>query len=262
MPISLGVPIRRISQDEFSELSFEVMRVVFAIHNEIGRFFDEKIYKQELAHRMANVRLEVPIDITFDSFHKRYFLDALVGNAAIFEFKAVETFNGWHRAQLMHYLMLCELGHGKLINIRPPAVEHEFVNTKLRHPDRTAFGLDMSRFNAGVAGAAQLRDGMLAFLADVGTGLEISLYEEVAMHVFGGPTRVEADVAVLVNGRRIGQQRVRLVAPGVAVKSTCLKGKQDGFEEHALRLLNHRDLHGIIWVNILVKEVTFTTLER
>ena len=45
MPISLGIPVRRISQDEFSELSFEVMREVFAIHNEIGRFFDEKIYK-------------------------------------------------------------------------------------------------------------------------------------------------------------------------------------------------------------------------
>jgi hypothetical protein len=30
MPISLGVPIRRISQLEFGELAFEVMRHVFA----------------------------------------------------------------------------------------------------------------------------------------------------------------------------------------------------------------------------------------
>ena len=148
MPISLRTPIRRFSQNEFSELSFEVMRHVFAIHNELGRFFDERIYQQELAHRMPNVRLEEPVDVTFDSFHKRYFLDALVADGAVFEFKAVEAFTGWHRAQLIHYLMLCELGHGKLINVRPAKIEHEFVNTNLRHADRTAFGLETSRWNA------------------------------------------------------------------------------------------------------------------
>ena len=262
MPISLRTPIRRFSQNEFSELSFEVMRHVFAIHNELGRFFDERIYQQELAHRMPNVRLEEPVDVTFDSFHKRYFLDALVADGAVFEFKAVEAFTGWHRAQLIHYLMLCELGHGKLINVRPAKIEHEFVNTNLRHADRTAFGLETSRWNNNLPGAGQLRDGLLAFLADVGTGLAIALYEEVVTHFFGGPARVEADVAVLLNGRRIGHQRVRLIAPGVAVKITCLDRKQVGFEEHARRLLNHLDLHAIAWVNIHVKQVTFTTLER
>ncbi len=34
MPISLHVPIRRMSQLEFGELSFEVMRQVFAIQHE------------------------------------------------------------------------------------------------------------------------------------------------------------------------------------------------------------------------------------
>ena len=48
MPIKTRIPIRRISQLEFSEVAFEVMRHVFAIHNEVGRFFDEKIYKREL----------------------------------------------------------------------------------------------------------------------------------------------------------------------------------------------------------------------
>src|SRR5437016_13484833 len=100
MPISLNVPIRRISQHEFGALAFEVMRHVFAIHNEIGRFFDEKIYKRELARRLPEVRLEVPLDLTFDSFHKRYFLDMLVGDGGIFEFKAVETLSPRHRAQL------------------------------------------------------------------------------------------------------------------------------------------------------------------
>jgi hypothetical protein len=43
MPVLLRQPIRRLSQAEFGELSFEVMHHVFAIHNEVGRFFDERI---------------------------------------------------------------------------------------------------------------------------------------------------------------------------------------------------------------------------
>ena len=49
MPVVIRAPLRPISQEEFGQVSFEVMRVVFEIHNELGRFFDEKIYKQELA---------------------------------------------------------------------------------------------------------------------------------------------------------------------------------------------------------------------
>lgn len=79
MPVTLQTPIRNLSQDDFGELAYEVLRHVFAIHNELGRYFDESIYKRELAFRMPNVRLEEPIDVVFDSFRKRYFLDVLVG---------------------------------------------------------------------------------------------------------------------------------------------------------------------------------------
>ena len=43
MPITTRIPIRRLSQAEFGDIAYEVMLHVFAIHNEIGRFFDEKI---------------------------------------------------------------------------------------------------------------------------------------------------------------------------------------------------------------------------
>jgi GxxExxY protein len=129
MPIHLNFPIRQLSQREFGDIAFEVMRHVFAIHNELGRFFDEKIYKRELAHRLPNVRLEAPIDITFASFQKRYFIDVLVGEGGLFEFKAAESLSGRHRAQLLQYLLLCGLAHGKLNNVRREDVQHEFVNT-------------------------------------------------------------------------------------------------------------------------------------
>jgi hypothetical protein len=55
------------------------MSCVFDIHNEFGRFFDEKIYKRELARRFPGAELEVPIEVRFESFCKLYFLDVLIG---------------------------------------------------------------------------------------------------------------------------------------------------------------------------------------
>ena len=103
MPIHCPVPTRLLSQEEFGALSYEVMADVFAIRNELGRFFDEAIYKQALAAHRPDVELEVPVDISFKDFSKRYFLDALVARGRLFEFKAVETLSPRHKAQLLHY---------------------------------------------------------------------------------------------------------------------------------------------------------------
>ncbi|MBI2479004.1 MAG: GxxExxY protein, partial [Planctomycetia bacterium] len=175
------------------------MRHIFSIHNEIGRFFDEKIYKQELARRMAGVRLEEPIEVTFRTFRKPYFLDVLVADGGIFELKAVEALAGRHRAQLLNYLLLCDLAHGKLINVRPDVVEHEFVNTNWRYADRLKFAVAHERWNASIPGAAMLCEFLTAFLHDVGAGLEIAIYEEAAMHCFGGWEQIERDVRVQIS---------------------------------------------------------------
>ena len=175
MPVTLGVPIRRISQKEFAELSYKVMGHVFAIHNELGRFFDEKIYKRELAHRMSEVRLEEPIDLSFGLFQKRCFIDVLVAGAGLFEFKAVESLCGWHRAQLLQYLMLCGVEHGKLINVRPEDVEHEFVNCGWADTARRAFAVDDTCWSNAMPSAQQLHEFLIGMLRDLGTGLEIAM---------------------------------------------------------------------------------------
>ena len=136
MPITTSIPIQRLSQSVFGEIAYEVMKHTFDIHNEIGRFFDEKIYKRLLATRLPCVNLEIPIDVIFETFHRQYFLDVLVADGGVFEFKAVEKITGRHRAQLLNYLLLCDLAHGKLINVRPESIEHEFVNTQWRFTDR------------------------------------------------------------------------------------------------------------------------------
>lgn len=262
MPVSCDVPLRRLSQEEFGELSYEVMRHAFAIHNELGRFFDEKFYKRELARRVSGVHLEFPVDVEFATFHTRYYLDVLVGDGGIFEFKAVEALTPRHRAQLLNYLLLCDLAHGKLINARPEKIEHEFVNTHWTSAARVQYELVTSRWSGDLPGAAQLYDFLSSLLRDLGAGLEVGLYEQAVTHCFGGREQVEAEVAVKIDGHSMGAQRMRLIAPGVAFKLTAFDGPLDAFEVHARRLLHHVDLRAIAWININIKEVTFTTLER
>ena len=51
MPISSKHPIRRLSQQEFGDIAYEVMRHVFAVHQDLGRLFSEEIYQVEIAPR-------------------------------------------------------------------------------------------------------------------------------------------------------------------------------------------------------------------
>lgn len=262
MPVNLGVPTRRISQDEFGVVAYAVMQHVFCIHNELGRFFDEKMYKRELARRLPDVRLEQPIDVNVGPYHARYFLDVLVGDGAVFEFKAVESLSPRHRSQLLNYLLLCDLAHGKLVNVRPEKVEHVFVNTQRERAARTNIETCASRWNHKTPGAVRLYDFVRGLLRDLGAGLDVSLYEDAVTQCFGGSERVETDVAVRFDGHSLGMQRMRLIAPGVAFKITAFEDSLDAFETHARRLLQHADLRAIAWINITMKQAVFTVLER
>jgi GxxExxY protein len=260
MPINLRQPIRRLSQAEFGELAYSVMGCVFQIHRDLGRFFDEKIYKRELAHRHRGVQLEVPIEVTHATFTKLHYIDVLVDSGGPFEFKTVEVLTPRHSAQLLHYMLLAELGHGKLVNLRRESVEHEFVNSTLMLQDRTRFKVSDSRWSAKSPGAQDFHAALVALLRDWGTGLDLLLYEEALTHLLGGDARVLADVEVCTPAYKLGHQKMRLAAPGAAFCLTALPEPDPDYKSHARRLLRHTELQAIHWANITLGSVTFTTI--
>lgn len=127
----------RLSQKDFGEISFEVMKLCFDIHNEIGRLFDEKIYKRILVTRMPSVTLEV----------------------------------------------------------------------------------DCERWNPGLPNAKRIQDYLIAFLNDVGSGLETLLYEEAIIHALDGHEKTDSEIQVSVAGRTVGQQNMRILSNGAGSKS-------------------------------------------
>ena len=259
MPIHVGADIKRMDDDEFKARVYEVMRHVFDVQGELGRLFHEKIYHREIAFRIPGSRCEVALDVQFEDFRKTYYLDLLVGGGAIFKLKAVAALAEQHRRQLMHYLFLTDLPHGKLVNLRPGRVDHEFINNVLTRAERS----DFTPIGDGweeIEGA-QLQDRMVGLLRDWGTGLDLGLYEEAAAYLCGQPPDVESDVEIRLGDRSLGVQRMRLSAPDVALKITAMTTEgQAEFHSHLERLLDHTNLRAIQWINIARPVVRFSTI--
>ena len=64
MPIHRTTETIRPTQSEFGQIAYDVMNCVYGIHNEFGRFFDEVVYKRELADRMPSMELELPVTVS------------------------------------------------------------------------------------------------------------------------------------------------------------------------------------------------------
>jgi len=261
MPIVVGTELRIPTQDEFATIAYDVMHHLFAIHNEYGRFFREEIYKQEFMLRMEDVQLEVPIDVSFDRFSKRYRIDVLVDRGAVFELKTVEALGPKHRAQLLHYLLLAELPHGKLVNMRPEVIEQEFVNTTLRLADRRQFAIIDDASERDPPHVRQLNDLFVAIVRDWGTGLDLELYTEAVTELLGGPSQVIADIDILSGVRPIGSQKVHLAGPETAFKITSIDERgRDRFADHSRRFVQHTRLAALLWINVTLHEVAFRTI--
>jgi len=264
MPIRIHADICHLDQREFGEIAYAVMDHAFAVHDKMGRFFDEDIYRDAVADRIeGDVQTEVMIEVVFEDFRKDYFMDVLVAGGALFELKAVKKLGAAHRAQVLNYLLLCELSHAKLINFRPKQVEHEFVNSRLTRADRIVFDVaDESWADPGPA-ERPLRPWVLSFLRDVGVGLDVHLYEAAVSHLFGGNEAVEREIEIVAGGRRLGRQKVRLASPGHAFKVTTIaEAEVPYFEDHARRFLSHTELRNVHWINITREVVRFQTIVK
>ncbi len=262
MPIVVHAEIRRPSQDEFAAISYDVMHHLFAIHNEFGRFLREEIYKRELAARRSGLQLEVPIEVSFGSFTKRYEMDVLADHAAVFELKAVEALAPIHEAQLLNYLLLAELPHGKLVNMRPDVVEHRFVNTSLRLADRRQFTVIDDEVDA-IPELRRIKDLFLELIGDWGTGLELSLYTEAMTELLGGEERVIQEIEILSGSRVTGTQKVHLALSDTPFKITSSDEQgRHRFAEHARRFLQHTRLSRLLWINVTLHEILFRTIYK
>jgi GxxExxY protein len=256
-----------MSDGDFEAVDYQVMGLAYEIHNQQGRLCDERIYQNLLALRckacgFRSVQRETPVKVTHKSFEETYYLDILMNNGAVFELKATETLTGEHESQVINYLLLSGLRHGKLINMRPESVEGKRVLTRLNPDKRKRLNLLEEDWKPRTGRCEWFRKTMAELLTDWGGFLSVSLYQEAVRHFLGGREKVEKSVEFIVDGRVVGGQSVRLLSKRVAFEITAVKEGPEYDQEPLTRLLRHTELDAIQWVNMVSHDIHFRTIQR
>lgn len=237
----------------------------FQTHNELGRLFSEQVYVNELKRRLQldfeSVETEVPIMVQFETFTKTYFADLVVDASVIYELKAVGQLSPRHRLQLLQYLLLANLKHGKLINFGADKVDGQFVSTNLTteqrqhlvfHTEKTRASDAANRF---VAIATKL-------VSSLGGFLSTELVCDAITHFFGGENVVVQNIIVYSGETITVHQPVRLLSPNTAFKVTAITGPVERYRNQLSRFLLHTELDSIEWMNMSHHDINFESIIR
>ena len=228
-----------------------------------GGILHESIYRSTLG-RLCHGRgiEEVSICLSHEGFKKELFMDLVVDGGCPFELKVVSSLTDKHRTQLIQYLMLTELSHGKLINFGGEQVEHEFVNCHETTEHRRSFEIHKEEWHATSESGRQFERIVIALVRDWGTGLDRSLYLNAIVWLLGGPENVYRFVNTVWEGLVTGRQPVALLNSTASFVITTNRQDLDLQEMHLRRFLMGTELETIHWVNIVSGNVQFKTLRR
>lgn len=266
MPIYTGQIIGLFDQSSFQATDTVVTGMAFDIHNEFGRFLQERLYQVELLRRLQNRGVEalreMKISVILDDFVKDYFLDLLVSSGVIVETKAVEAISSAHRAQLLNYLFLCGLRHGTLLNFRGERVQHEFVSRQLTPEKRKQVVFIDNEWEPLTDRCKILATVLKRAMADWGSCLAPTLYRDAITHFLGGDAQVVRDIPVFSEEIQIGTQIVHLLSDDVAFSITSSVHRPNVVHEHHRRFLKHTNLKAIQWVNLNRQTITFVTITK
>lgn len=264
MPIECKFVATPLSQDDFHVVDKVVMKHAFDIQNNIGRLCDEQAYKNELAYRCQHngfdVCTEAMIRVTHGNFSKLYSLDMLINSGGIYELKTTGNLHSKHSNQLINYLLLSAVHHGKLINFRPKSVEHRFVSTRLTPALRHQYSINTTEWNVAEDQTQHLEQIIRNLLQDWGAFLDIDLYIEAILHFL--PAGSIQPVDILSNGRVISQQNVCLLDKSTGLHISAVKEGLQTYQKHIMRFAAHTNLARIQWINFFRNEIQLVTLRK
>jgi GxxExxY protein len=264
MPIRTAVPIRVFDQESFHQIDRRVTGMAFDIHNEFGRYLDERLYQRELTRRCRdagiNVEPEMRITVELVDFSKDYFADHLVEQGVILETKAVSALSPAHKGQLLNYLFLCGLHHGTVLNFRTERVQHEFVSTRLTAPRRHQYELNVFHWKPLSAACRHLHDILLRLLTEWGTFLDPILYRDACVHFLGGEARISREIIVQSQGQPIGTHKMHMLTEDIAFSVTASTHRPESVFEHQRRFVDHTPLRALQWINLNHHKIELRTI--
>jgi GxxExxY protein len=267
MPVLCPIKFKTLTDEKFRSLDYQVMRHVFASHNEMGRLCDEDIYQADLAVRLqaaglGPVHTEVPIDVNWRTFSKRYYLDLVVQDSHLYELKCAQALLGENKTQTLNYVMLLGLRTGKLVNFRPAQVESWFASSRLTLEDRRRVTAHTTEWRELTPSCADFQASFVDMLAELGAFLDLALYESLLADYLGGENKAVQRVELFRHGFKLGSQRCHLLTPDVGFRLTAHTGDAAQARSHLERWVAHTSLRAVQWVNLNRTNIEFVTLPR
>ncbi len=263
MSILCKEKIIRIDQSEFDKLNYDIMKYSFELHNQLGCFGKEIVYKKELANicnsNGLEVKTEVPITVALNEFSKTYYIDALINDSVILELKATSGIAKQDRVQAINYLLLTNLKHGKIINFGSSSVEDEFVSTKLSFKNRKVESFDVINSNNLVEEIVEI---VKSIIDDWGMFLSLELYKEAIFFFLGSKKQLLRNVDIIINKQVIAQQKMYLLDDETAIHISCIKKDFDYYRKHIYKLIKHTNLSQAVWINFNNKKVLIETIKK
>lgn len=266
MPIHCPVEFRNLTQAEFDERDRAVMRCAYAAQNKLGRLCDERVYENDVARRLraegfSSVLTQVPISVTHDGFVKEYKMDLLVSHA-LYELKTTATLAPQHETQALHYAMLLDVNHTKLLNFRSAKVQGRLLFNTFLSPRRTKVEWDDGEWRSISPQCDTLKLRVRALIQDWGGCLETQLYEEALIYFCGGESKCRRRVPVMADAVELGTHLVTCHGDGFGFLVTAFTSGIDVQRSHIRRLLAITNLRAIQWINVNRTIVQLNTVTK
>lgn len=126
----------------YPELSYKICGILYKVHNELGRFCNEKQYcdgvENQLKINHVEYEREKILPISFEGEkEKRNIIDFLIGDKIILEIKAKRLITKDDYYQLKRYLIALNKTLGLLINFRDRFLRPKRVLNSLNFIDKT-----------------------------------------------------------------------------------------------------------------------------
>ena len=110
------------------DLTYRIRACAFAVSNELGPGFLERVYENALAIELREsglaVRTQCPIQVIYKGrIVGDYIADLIVEERVLIELKAIKALLAEHEAQILNYLRATRIKVGLLINFGRPRLE-------------------------------------------------------------------------------------------------------------------------------------------
>lgn len=261
MPILPEYKPRDLTEAEFDEIDRLVMGCAYESQNELGRLNDEQNYERDLADRLASkgleVRRQMPIKVVHGKFNKVYWIDLIV-NDALYELKTVSVLTSDHDTQILHYTMLLDILHGKLVNFREPRVRGR-LKANAVVGERFSFEFQKDRWFPVSDACAQLSSVTENLFHELGAYLDFRLYEEALVFSFGGAKKVIQRVPMRRVGTSLGTSTFASHGSGLCFSFSAFKN-HDSQRSHFRRRLQLSPFSHMQWINMVNNVIHFETL--